>query len=79
MRSGGVKESTAFALLVLFTLGWAAYSAFEFYLSTLNSDCGYSPAEVCTRYAQYEQQLIVWRGLALQLAAVLAFVGLRKH
>ena len=72
-------EGKAFALLILFTLGWAASSAFEFYLTTQNSDCSYAAAEVCTQNARYEQRLIVWRGLALELAAVLAFLGLRKR
>ena len=72
-------ESRAFALLLLFTVGWAALSAFEFYLTTINSDCGYTASEICTRYAQSEQQVIVWRGLALELAAVLAFLGIRKR
>jgi hypothetical protein len=74
-----VREGRAFALLILFTLVWAASSAFEFHLTTQNSDCSYTAAEDCSQTAKYEQRLIIWRGLALELAAVLAFLGIRKR
>jgi hypothetical protein len=75
----GVEESKAFALLALFTIGWIGFSLIDFHLTTQNSDCGYTPAEACTIYARYEQQVIIWRGLAVEFAAILTALVLRKR
>jgi hypothetical protein len=74
-----VKSESAFALLVLFSLGWLGFSAFEFYLTTQNSDCLYTPAEMCAHFARAEQEIIIWRGLAIELAAILAWAVIRKR
>lgn len=74
-----MKTSSLFALLMLFTIGWVAFSLFDFYMTTQNSDCSYLPIESCTHLARAEQKIVVWRGLAVQLAAVLAALLLRKH
>jgi hypothetical protein len=74
-----VKSERAFALLALFTLGWLGFSLLDFYLTTQNGDCLYTPTEACTHFARAEQNIIIWRGLAVQLAAILALVVVRKR
>lgn len=74
-----MKESHLFALLALLTLGLIAFSALDFYLTTLNSDCTYAPMEPCTSYARSQQHMIFWRAAAIELAAVLAFILIRKR
>ena len=69
----------AFALLVLFSLGWLGFSLADFYLTTQNSDCGYTAAEICTQFARADQKIIIWRGLAVEVAAILAFVFVWKR
>ncbi len=79
MLGAGLKESRIFALLALFTIGWIGFSLTGYYLTTQNSDCGYTLAEACTRNARYEQQVIIWRGVAVELAAILVALFLRKR
>ena len=74
-----MKESSLFGLLALFTLALVSWSYLEYSLSTNDSDCGYTAAEACTQFANYEQQVLLWRAFALELAAILAFVLLRKR
>jgi hypothetical protein len=74
-----MKSERAFGLLALFSLLWLGYSLGEFYLTTQDSDCSYLPLDSCTHFARAEQAIIVWRGGAIQLAAVLAFVLVRKR
>ena len=74
-----MRTERAFALLALFSIGWLGFSLLDFYFTTQNSDCGYTPTETCTHFARAEQQIIIWRGLAIQLAAILAVVLIRKR
>jgi hypothetical protein len=74
-----VKSESVLALLILFSLGWLGFSALDFYLTTQNSDCGYTPGEICTHIARAEQAIIIWRGLAIQLAAILLVMFIRKR
>ena len=73
-----MRESRAFAFLMLFPLGWIAWSLAECYLTTTNSDCSYAVGEPCTLYARYEQTILIWRGICIQMAAILAFNYVRK-
>ena len=74
-----MKSERSLALLALFSLGWLGFSLLAFYFTTQNSDCGYTPIETCTQFTRAEQQIIVWRGLAIALAAILAVVLIRKR
>ena len=73
MRSAGL------ALLVLFTIGWIGFSALGFYVTTTNSDCSYTPDELCTHLARAKQQMIIWRWLAVQLVAIFAALAIWKR
>ena len=74
-----MKQSSIFALTVMVTLAWVAWSCLDYYLTTIDSDCGYTAAEACTRFADQQQQVIVWRGLAVQFAMIIVFLVLRKR
>jgi hypothetical protein len=74
-----VKTERALVLLALFSLGWLGFSLVDFYFTMQNSDCGYTVAETCTQFARAEQQIVIWRGLAIELAAILAVVLIRKR
>jgi hypothetical protein len=74
-----VKGSAVFALLVLFTVAWIGFSLLDYYLTTQNSDCLYTAIEPCTRFARYEQQIVVWRAVAVQSVAILAALLIRER
>jgi hypothetical protein len=74
-----VKESHLLALAILAALAWATSSAFEYYVTTLNSDCGYTPAEACTHIARSQQNMIIWRGLAVLFAMITVLLLARKR
>jgi hypothetical protein len=60
-------------------LAWLGWSCFEYYLTTINSDCGYSASEACTHIANYQQQVVIWRGLAVQFALIIILQLTRKR
>ena len=74
-----MKAGALFALLAVFTIGWLGFSLIDFYFTTQNSDCGYTPGEICKQFARAEQAIIIWRGLAIQLAAILLVMVIRKR
>ena len=74
-----MRSESILALLILFSLGWIGFCVLEFYFTTQDSDCGYTSLESCTHFHRIEQEMILWRGFAIQLAAILAYLLIRKR
>ena len=65
-----MSRTAARALLIVFTLGWGGWVAMEF-LGSILGDC-FDDVR-CHAIKAYAPGMVLWRGLAVELAAVLAY------
>jgi len=66
----------AVALFILFSAGWTGFSFIELLGSTLG-DC--FDNERCRGIKEFAPGLVLWRWLAIQLAAVIVLMMVRKR
>ena len=60
---------------VVVGLAWLGFVLFDFVATTMG-DCA-SPDDACTFYRSYVEGFILWRGLAVALLLILAFLAFR--
>ena len=65
-------------ILFLFSVGWLIYVLTTF-LSAIGDDCSYVRTEACRTFMRYVPQLILWRGAAIELIAIAAYLRFRKR
>ena len=70
-----MKQRLGCAVFVVTGLAWLAYVLFDLFAATLG-DCG--DDKLCTYYRDYVSGLIMWRGLAVALMLILAYLAWRS-
>jgi hypothetical protein len=74
-RGGGeVKYRLGCVVFTIVGLGWLGFVAFEFFATTLG-DCGSD--QPCQFYRPFVDGFVFWRGLAVALLLILAFLFFR--
>ena len=63
-------------VLILFTLAWGCWVGIEFFASALG-DC--LDNQLCRGAKPFMIPLTLWRGLAVELAAILLYILVRKR
>lgn len=66
-----MSKITARIFLALFTLVWGSWTAIELFAS-ISGDCIHD--QVCFAIKEYSSALLLWRGLAIELAAIFLYI-----
>jgi hypothetical protein len=73
-----VRSTIAVTLLVLFSVAWGGWVFFQLFANAI-ATCDYENDAGCRAFKEYAPPLILWRGLAVELLAIVAFILLRKR
>ena len=69
-----MKHRIGCIIFTILGLAWLGYFLFDLFATTMG-DCGDDKA--CNFYRQYVSGFVLWRGLAVALLLILAYLGFR--
>ena len=73
-----MSKSAVRACLLIFSLGWGLFVIADWLPAQLGGDC-MTHSEECHLASQYERSIVLWRGLSVELIAVVIYLFLSRR